>query len=173
MSKKINAVKNNIATFVKAHKKLVGGGVVVLALGIGALIYNMNSLVPSEEVTLTPEFEDYQTKETQEAGVEAGIKIPGYSTIVFNYGESEAEVDFFNPEENNVYFQITLQLTEDETILYESKLIEPGQHLYSIELLEQLDQGEYDMTIVYSTYSMDENYTPRNGATVNCVLEVK
>ena len=60
----------------------------------------------------------------------------------------------------------------DETI-YTSKLIEPGQSLYNIDLDKALDEGEYDLTVKYATYAMDENYTPMNGAEVNCKLVVE
>lgn len=171
MSSKLGTMLTNIRTFAATHKGLLIGGVVLLC-GISAFIYYQYTM-SNQEVVLTPEFEDDQERDMQEASVEAGIQIPGYSTIVFYEGKSEAEVDFFNPDENNVYFQITLQLVEEETVLYQSKLIEPGQHIYNIELLEQLEAGEYDMTIFYETFSTDGNFTPKNGASVNCILEVK
>ena len=42
--------------------------------------------------------------------------------------------------------------------------------LYDITLERELEAGEYPLTVQYKTYSMDEEYTPRNGAEVNCTL---
>ncbi len=120
-----------------------------------------------------PQFEEDQFKEQAISGVSEGIKIPGYSTIVVPYGANDVEVNFFNPEENDVYFEISLVLSDSNTEIYKSKLLAPGQHLYNITLNESLGIGTYDMNIVYNTYSMDGNYTPKNGASVACELEVE
>lgn len=88
-------------------------------------------------------------------------------------GSKEVSIDLSNPEENNVYFQITFLLGEEKEQIYQSKLIRPGDHLYEITLDRALDAGTYDLTIQYDTFSMDGSYTPRNGASVNCILEVK
>ena len=82
-------------------------------------------------------------------------------------------VELSNPEENRVYFQITFLLGEEQKQIYQSKLIKPGDHLYEITLDRALDPGTYDLTIQYDTFSMDESYSPRNGASVNCILEAK
>ena len=68
-----------------------------------------------------------------------------------------------------MYFQITFLIGEEQ--IYQSKLIRPGDHLYDITLDRALEAGEYELTIQYDTFSMDETYSPRNGATVNCILK--
>ena len=75
-----------------------------------------------------------------------------------------------NPEENNVYFEISFYLPETDETIYTSKMIQPGQHLYEITLDKAMEAGEYPLTIRYATYSADEAMTPRNGAEVNCTL---
>lgn len=118
------------------------------------------------------EFEEGQTQVQQESSVSKGIKIPGYSTIPVNAESTTVSVDLQNPDENDVYFQISFYLTDTEELLYQSKLLSPGQHLYSIELTRGLESGEYPLTIQYDTYSMDGSFTPKNGASVNCYLSV-
>jgi len=145
--------------------------VLVVAGGIYGLYRHMNY---SGEVTSKEfEFEEGQEKETAETGASEGIAIPGYSTIYLDAGSTEAEVNLTNPEDNNVYFEISFYLPETDETIYTSKLIEPGQSLYNIELDKALDEGEYDLTVKYATYAMDENYTPMNGAEVNCKLVVE
>lgn len=152
--------------------KKITSAVVVLILLTGILIWKMAT--PKGEVTsFQPEFEEGQEQTTSEGGVETGIRIPGYSVIPVNAGSEEISIDLTNPEENNVYFQITFLLGEEKEQIYQSKLIKPGDHLYNITLDWALETGTYDLTIQYDTFAMDENYSPRNGATVNCVLEVK
>ena len=144
--------------------------VAVCALGLFGYDYFKNNHKDREPIK--PEFEQTQTKEEVEKGVTPGIAIPGYSEININAGEKKAKVDFYNPEKNEVYFKIKLMINDTKEVIFESKLFEPGQHLYEIELQKAMTKGVYDMTIVYETYAMDEEYTPRNGANVNCILRV-
>ena len=153
---------------------------IIVAFAIGlyfafSIGYNskQTSQFNAETSQFNPEFEENQTKEQAPTGSKKGVEIPGYTTIVIPSGKTDVEVDFFNPKENNVYFEIALILNDTQEEIYKSKLISPGQHLYNINLNKPLEKGNYDMTIKYSTYSLDEKYTPKNGAVVECVLEVQ
>ncbi len=143
----------------------------IAVVTVGTIVY-LNSMNSASD-TFKPEFEADQFKEQTTAGATAGIKVPGYSTIYVPHGATDVEVNFFNPEENDVYFEICLVIADTEQEIYKSKLLSPGQHLYSITLTDTLDKGTYDMNIIYNTYSMDEEYTPKNGATVACELVVE
>ena len=66
-----------------------------------------------------------------------------------------------NPEENNVYFEISFYLPETDETIYTSKMIQPGQHLYEITLDKAMEAGEYPLTIRYATYSADEAHDPQ------------
>lgn len=157
--------------WISKHKKILIAAVLVLILA-SAGIAKMRT--PKGEVTsFEPQFEEGQEQVVNEGGVDAGIKIPGYSTITINSGTKEAAIDLTNPEENHVYFQITFLLGEEQEQIYQSKFIRPGDHLYNITLDRELEPGTYDLTIQYDTFAMDEDYSPRNGASVNCILEVK
>lgn len=146
--------------------------VILLVIMAAAVIAKLAA--PKGEVTsFQPEFEEGQTQATSEGSVERGITIPGYSTIPITAGTADVSIDLFNPEENEVYFQITFILTDEEEQIYQSKLIKPGDHLYDITLDRPLEAGTYDLTIRYDTFSMDDSYSPRNGASVNCILEAK
>ena len=156
----------------KKNKKVIAVVAILLIVLAGLVIWKMYA--PKGEVTsFQPEFEEGQEQATSEGGVETGIRIPGYSVIPVNAGSKEVSIDLTNPEENNVYFQITFLLGEEKEQIYQSKLIRPGDHLYNITLDRELEAGSYDLTIQYDTFAMDENYSPRNGATVNCILEAK
>ena len=75
--------------------------------------------------------------------MEAGIQIPGYKTIIVAAGTKDVSVELVNPEENNVYFEISFYLPETKETIYTSKLISPGQTLYDITLERELEAGEY------------------------------
>lgn len=147
------------------NKKLAGVlcGIATV-VGIVAYIH----IGPNTSDVFDPKFEEGQIKVVNEAGVSPGIQIPGYSSIIASHGNTTLEGDFFNPDENDVYFEIIFYLPQEELEIYRSNLISPGQHLYQIELDEIVDKGTYEMSIIYNTFSMDDNFTPKNGATVTC-----
>ncbi len=118
-------------------------------------------------------FEDEQTKEVSGPAITAGIEIPGYDALYIDYGSTEMAGDFFNPDDNNVYFRLSFWLDGEDEAFYESALIEPGQHIYYLEMDKTYDKGTYDMKIVYETFSTDGAFTPRNGANVACKLIVE
>lgn len=156
---------------VMAHKAV---SLLLAAVLLGGAVLVYQSLRPKGVTSYSPEFEAEQSREEGEAdegGVSAGIKIPGYTTIKVSAGTKDVSVDLQNPEENNVYFEISFYLPETDEVIYTSKLIKPGQHLYDIALERELEPGTYDLTIQYATYSMDDTYSPRNGAEVKCKLE--
>ncbi|MFI3325860.1 MAG: hypothetical protein R3Y35_06775 [Clostridia bacterium] len=145
---------------------------IFVAVGAYFILGDLNQNTIDEQQNQSFEFEEDQTREENESTVSSGIEIPGYSTITIPSSETDVSVNFYNPENNNVYFEISLILTETSEEIYKSNLLSPSQHLYEITLNRELESGEYDMTILYNTYSMDENFIPKNGATVNCILKV-
>ncbi len=144
--------------------------VLVAAIGIFFLIRSQANKGPVTNNPDSFEFEAEQTQQTQAAGETPGIEIPGYSIIPVAANTKDVEIDLYNPEGNNVYFQISFFLKDSGELLYESKLIQPGQHLYNISLTQPLAPGDYDITIQYATFSADGSFTPRNGANVDCVI---
>ncbi len=154
-------------------KKRVKYVLLIIGLAIAVAVAAKFAKQEGEVTSFKPEFEEGQVQTTSEGSVEKGIKIPGYTTIPVNAGETEVDIDLYNPDENDVYFQVTFILNKEEEQIYQSKLIKPGDHLYTITLDRALEAGTYDLMIKYDTFAMDESYSPRNGASVNCVLEVK
>ncbi len=160
-----------------AKKKLSKQNIVIILLLLAltaSVVYGMvsrKSQVAEEGETFEAVFEEEQTKATIEEDDGRGIKIPGYSTIVVEADKKNVNVDIMNPEENEVYFKVKFILSESGELIYESQLIKPGQHLYEIELVRGLAAGEYKLLIEYETFLMDGSYSPRNGASVNCILK--
>ncbi len=159
------------------RKKLLAAGLVLVLLAIlgGMMLYHTlnKGAVTSYEKDFVPEFEEQQTQQTQEASVTRGIKIPGYTTIPIAANSQDVDVELYNPEENEVHFKISFILKETNETIYESKLIAPGQHLYHITLDKALEPGEHPIIMQYSTFSADDTFTPKNGASVECVLKAE
>lgn len=142
----------------------------LFAVAAYLVIHRFGDTSKKKVTNYNPEFEEDQTRETNEGGVTGGIRIPGYSEIRVDAGKADVAVDLSNPKDNKVYFQISFYLPDTEETIYTSKLIKPGQHLYNISLNRPLDKGEYKLIIRYATFSADESLSPRNGAEVGCKL---
>lgn len=157
------------------RKKKITILVVILVLAAAAAgIYWYTR--PKEVTNYDAEFEEDQERPDstdQEGSVADGIQIPGYKSITIPAGTKDVSVELMNPEENQVYFQISFYLSDTEETIYTSKMIKPGQHLYEITLEKEMAAGEYPLTVRYDTFSADEEMTPRNGAEVNCTLIVE
>ena len=103
---------------------------------------------------------------------QTGIKIPGYGEITVPTGETTWKITLANPEENTCYFKYTVTIDDSENPLHESDLIEPGKAVREFEVTEPLEAGDYEIHLNISTYAMDEELTPLNGAVVKAVLHV-
>ena len=103
---------------------------------------------------------------------QTGIKIPGYGEITVPTGETTWKITLANPEENTCYFKYSVTIDDSETPIYESDLIEPGKAVREFEVTEPLEAGDYEIHLNISTYAMDEELTPLNGAVVKAVLHV-
>ena len=160
--------------FIMEKKKKIIIAVFVLVFAAAAVIWAVTR--PKEVTNYDAVFEEDQEKpenEGKEASLGKGRQIPGYKSIEIPAGTKEVSVELTNPEENQVYFQISFYLPETDETIYASDLIKPGQSLYEITLDKSMEAGEYPLTIRYATYSADEAMTPRNGAEVNCTLIVR
>ena len=103
---------------------------------------------------------------------QTGIKIPGYGEITVPTGETTWKITLANPEENTCYFKYTVTIDDSENPIYESDLIEPGKAVREFDVTEPLEAGDYEIHLNISTYAMDEELTPLNGAVVKAVLHV-
>ena len=121
--------------FLKSKKKVI---IILLILVVIAGAFGIYQYTRPKEVTnYDVEFEADQEKPEDEdtpSGVEEGIQIPGYESITIPAGTTDVSVELMNPEENNVYFEISFYLPETDETIYTSKMIQPGQHLYEITL---------------------------------------
>lgn len=154
-------------------KKIILSIAAVLVIAAAAVWFSTR---PKEVTNYDVEFEEDQEKpedESQDPSVGNGIQIPGYKSVEIPAGTKDVSVELTNPEENQVYFQISFYLPETDETIYTSKMIKPGQSLYEITLEREMEAGEYPLTIQYATFTADEEMAPQNGAEVNCTLTVR
>ena len=96
------------------RKKKITILVVILVLAAAAAgIYWYTR--PKEVTNYDAEFEEDQERPDstdQEGSVADGIQIPGYKSITIPAGTKDVSVELMNPEENQVYFQISFYLPD-------------------------------------------------------------
>ena len=112
-----------------------------------------------------------QTEETKPVEkLTDSISLPGYGGLNLTAGKTEQNLALPNPAENFCQIRISLIL-EDGTVIWTSELTPPGEQA-QIVLNEALEKGDYNATLKYECFQMDENKTPLNGAACQLVLHV-
>ena len=112
-----------------------------------------------------------QTEETEPVEkLTDSISLPGYGGLNLTAGKTEQNLALPNPAENFCQIRISLIL-ENGTVIWTSELTPPGEQA-QIVLNEALEKGDYNATLKYDCFQMDENKTPLNGATCQLVLHV-
>lgn len=142
---------------------------IVVSIGIYWYYNDKTPLNPN----LDEQAVDWDGKQKLEnAGKGSGgtISIPCFESLVFKANQTTQKVNLYNPENNNVYFVVTL-IVGEETI-YKSEMIAPNTGFYEIELEKELAAGDYAGTIVYECYSLS-NLSPTNGGSFHFDLTVK
>lgn len=142
----------------------VGHKLVKRAIGIGILlilaVINIIALrsCGGETAPIIPETALPQnTLDFTPAGErqENNIIIPGMTGIVMKSGQLEQTVDFHNPEQNACYFVLSLYLSDD-TLIYQSDFLAPGEHITEIMLNQALQRGVYGKChLVYECFTLD------------------
>ena len=122
--------------FLKSKKKVILILLIIAVIAGAFAIYQYTG--PKEVTNYDVEFETDQEKpedESTPSSVEEGIQIPGYESITIPAGTTDVSVELMNPEENNVYFEISFYLPETDETIYTSKMIDPqkrgGSELYA------------------------------------------
>lgn len=96
------------------------------------------------------------------------IKIPGISSLVFIADQKEQKVNFYNPEENDCLFRMTLYIEDKQ--YWQSGYIDPGKGYYDITLDDMLKSGDYNGALLIECYK--EEGTALNSAKVEFKLKV-
>ena len=94
------------------------------------------------------------------------ISLPGMTEITLQSGQLEQVVDFHNPKENACYFVLSLYLSDD-TLIYQSDYLAPGERITDIVLKQTLQRGVYGKCrLVYQCFTLDNKSALNTGVVV-------
>lgn len=103
---------------------------------------------------------------------ETRIIIPAFQPLNVRAGDTGVKTVLWNPEKNQVYFQFQLVLKNTQEVIYESRLVPPGQAIYELSLKRSIDAGVYPLIVRVSTYDIEEYEQQMNGGEVETSLNV-
>ncbi len=145
--------------------------IIALVIAIILLLRSCNGGIPPDtpsEITQSTT-SDKELDFTPAGDNDRRIQIPAVTGLYMRAEQLQQMVDFYNPKENNCYFVISLYLSDD-TLIYKSDMIAPGEHITDITLLQELQRGIYrNCRMVYNCYSLDSK-KQLNGSDV--ILEI-
>lgn len=143
--------------------------VILVILIISLRCCNISTPPPSGTDSTTESTTDKELDFVPAGDNNGRIQIPAVTGLNMRAGQLEQTVDFYNPQENNCYFVITLCLSDD-TEIYKSDMLAPGEHITAITLSQELQRGLYrNCRMIYDCYALDGK-TKLNGS--NVVLEI-
>ena len=133
--------------------------VIILLLrscGTGAGTVSTDTTPPENTLDFTPAGERQDNT----------ITIPGMTGITMKSGQLLQAVDFYNPEQNACYFVLSLYLSDD-TLIYQSGFLAPGEHISEIMLNQALQRGVYGKCrLVYECFTLDNKCALNTGEVI-------
>ena len=150
------------------HKRIKRIVLVVLLAVVVVVILLLRSCGDSPVIPSTDTAPTKGTLNFTPAGEQQNntIKIPGMTGIVMQAGQLEQTVDFHNPKENACYFVLSLYLSDD-TLIYQSDYLAPGERITEIVLNQTLQRGVYGKCrLVYQCFTLDSKNALNTGEVV-------
>lgn len=150
------------------HKLRKRIAVIVLLAVVVVVILLLRSCGDSPVITPTDTDPTKGTLNFTPAGEQQGdtISLPGMTEITLQSGQLEQVVDFHNPEDNTCYFVLSLYLSDD-TLIYQSGYLAPGERITEIKLNQTLQRGVYGKCrLVYQCFTLDNKSALNTGVVV-------
>ena len=93
-----------------------------------------------------------------------GIAIPGWGSIRIQAGEKLVDVNLENPIDNEgkYYLSFSLYLKDQDKLLAETGLIQPGESALKLSLSHPLEPGEYEAVVLVQPSRMAAGSAPNN-----------
>ncbi len=147
---------------------------VLVVINFDKIASYFNKVDSSASSGLVLQLDPNQTSQ-KTVSIDKPVAIPGWEYINVSEGSDYADVDLFNPIKNkdsyNMSFSIYLISSSGRELIYQSKLISPGNHIYGIRLNTILSKGIYDAIIHIQPYKISDN-SPTNNSDINIKLNV-
>lgn len=154
----------------KDYAKLIQlflGIIIVICLGVGGWYLSQKEPGPD----IDPGSSKFEPKtELNENSDPTKIALPGYGDLQMYAGAKEAYVALWNPDTNPCYFKFQITMDDSQEVIYESKLIPPGNAVTAVKFNQSFDQGVYPITIRIYTYSLDDHTKSLNGGEIKSRL---
>ena len=120
------------------------------------------------------------TDEREEGGQggSKNVTVAGFSALTVPPDIETVPIDLYNPIENNGLFYMTFEfrlLNDSEAgyeVLFKTRYVPPGKHIYQVDLTHGLPAGDYDAVLLIQPYRMSD-LTPTNNVTARVKLTVK
>ncbi len=163
-AKPFHKVKGYIFTAEKevflAIEKIMIFPIVLLLLFLGAGIWQALPNTPSIPEAIEawiPDIQDNLGKQNEKEKSEIGsIEVKGFSKWHVPAGQNEnLTIALENPASNRCYFTFTMTLDDTNEVLYQSKMVPPGEGIYRITLSKPLEAGEYNATVFIKTNELE------------------
>lgn len=157
----------------ESKRKVIGIGVICfLAVVTGLFLRWQGHDSSPKSLAEVESAEDWIGERKSSKEPVAAIQIPGYDRLELKAGETQQQVNFYNPKENGCYFRLSLWLDE-KTKIWESKLLEPGKAIYAITLAQPVTAGNYEHAYIsYECFAL-KTQDPLNGSDIHVTLEAK
>ena len=149
----------------KLGKQIAG---IVLLIAMVVIVLLLRSCGAGTETVPTDTTPPKNTLDFTPAGEQQDntITIPGMTGITMKSGQLQQTVDFYNPEHNACYFVLSLYLSDD-TLIYQSDFLAPGEHISEIVLNQVLQRGVYGKCrLVYECFTLDNKCALNTGEVI-------
>ena len=151
----------------KNKKRILFTLIAVLIIVIVILLFRSCQNSPKEKqnqekdsssaIEKTLDFTPYADSES------GNITLPAVTGLNFKANEKEQTVNFYNPDSNRVNFTMSLKLSDD-TEIWRSDTLKPGDQIKSITLYQPLQKGLYaNCSLVYECYDPETNQQLNGG----------
>lgn len=131
-------------------------------------------MLKQQNSEIDPNAHDYTSslKRPENIG-ESKIMLPGYGKFTVDKGSNVIDTVLFNPEGNPCFFQFTLIEKETNKVLYESKLVPPGQGISPIKMSKSFDQvGSFEAILKFRTVDLEDTDITYNGSEMEVTINV-
>lgn len=160
-----------VEVYVSRKGKVILSTLLIISL-LGLSVVGIWSLMNPGKNLLDSNAKNYEPKINLPENTDpTRIAIPGYDSLRMSVGNT-SYFSLWNPETNPCYFKFIIKLDETGEKLYESKLVEPGKAVMEQKMSKKLIAGEYAVTIVIKSFSLNDPEKEMNGGEVQTNLIV-